>query len=116
MCVDDDDVGSSTRASAAISSTLPLPISVAGTGRASGAIWLAMTLRPMARGQPNRFGEPGFGIAIECGLARLRLDMKHEGGARVCVGRLGGQAVSATVSASMSWIGPIGMTVEIACL
>jgi hypothetical protein len=42
--------------------------------------------------------------------------MEHEGGARLRACRPWVQAVSATVSASMSWIGPIGMTVEIACL
>src|SRR5579862_1591175 len=72
---------------------------------------------PDRDGQPDGLFETRLSVAVERALASLRLDMEHEGGALARVDGLGGgQAVSATVSASISWIGPSGMTVEIACL
>ena len=73
--------GSSALASAAISSTLPLPSRVAGTGRASGAISAHDHIQTDGRGQADRFGQARFGIAQRRIGARavLGLDMDDEG-------------------------------------
>ncbi len=54
--------GSSWRASAAISSTLPLPTSVAGTGRASGADVARDDSQPDRTRKPDGLGETGVCI------------------------------------------------------
>ncbi len=76
-----------------------------GHGRDSGAMRLAITFSPIAAVSPMllRDAPARRGRARPCAI---RLDMEHEGGVRTLVRGLGGQAVSATVSASMSWIGP----------
>ena len=77
-------------------------------------------LKPDGFGQPDGLGEARLGVALGIGLARFGLDMDHESGAPEGLRRLTigfhTQADSLTVSCSWSWIGPIGMTVEIACL
>ena len=67
---------------AAISSTLPVPSSVAGVGRASGAMRATTTLQTDGGGQSDRFGQPRLRIAQGAHRRRdLGLDMNDEGGA-----------------------------------
>ncbi len=77
------------------------------------------------RRQPDRFVKTGLRIAPRPLVghgAMLMRNMQDKGRARGCTAVLPGlvgvaQAVSsAPLSASCSWIGPSGMTVEIACL
>jgi len=72
-------------------------------------------------GQPYGFGQTRLRITVERvrRFARLRFDMDDERRARsgnVIVRRGWAYALSPTISCSWSWIGPIGITVEIACL
>ena len=81
-------------------------------------------MQPDRRGLPDRFLEAGLRIAVQPRALgpRLGLDMDHEGGARqvarAVIAGLGlGYAFSfSTAVSSCNWIGPSGMTVEIACL
>ncbi len=72
-------------------------------------------------GQPDGFGQTRLRIAVERirRFARLEFDMDDERRARngnIIVRRGRAYALSPTISCSWSWIGPIGITVEIACL
>ncbi|MEJ0042367.1 MAG: hypothetical protein WDM81_09175 [Rhizomicrobium sp.] len=79
-------------------------------------------MQPDRRRQADRFFETRLGIAIQARArgARLRLDMYDEGGAlarSVVAGLLAAYAFSSRPPSPLcSWIGPSGMTVEIACL
>ena len=78
-------------------------------------------LKPDGLGQADGLGQPRAGIAIEVvrRFARFGFDVNHErrapARARI-VAVFQVYAVSSATSCSWSWIGPIGMTVEIACL
>ena len=103
-------------------STLPLPNSVAGTGRAMRTI-SARTISSVDRPrQPDRLVEPGINRSARPSSAgdrgRLRCRMNDE---RAAGRREGGQIAavqssSGSLPPSNSWIGCAGMTVEIACL
>ena len=71
-------------------------------------------------GQTNGLGETGIGIAIgaRAGGTRFRLDVDDDGRARPIKRVLVflQTASDAAGASSCSWIGPSGMTVEIACL
>ncbi len=95
---------------------------VAGTGRVSGTMKRSMTLRPIAAVRPTASSSRASASRSQARArgTRLGLDMDDECRAQrvarvVVSGRLG-QAVSATGVSSCSWIGPSGITVEIACL
>jgi len=75
-------------------------------------------------GETDGFGQTAFGVAIECCALGTRFRF-HVNDERVpwlavfeAVSLLVAYAGSGTwaTSCSMSWIGPIGITVEIACL
>ncbi len=89
-------VGSSAPASAPISSTLPLPISVAGVARANGAIYSPTTLSPMAAVRPTASASRACASRPAGGPARLRFDVNDEGGPRL----FGVYACSAVASVS----------------
>ena len=65
--VEEDQVGFDEAATPAISSTLPVPIRVAGSGLARRCINSATTCAARARHQLAKFGERFFGVkAGEC--------------------------------------------------
>ena len=74
-------------------------------------------------GKADRLLQPRLGVTVQtCARgSRLGLDMDNEGGAQmiartVVTGRPA-QTVSAAIGvSSCSWIGPSGITVDIACL
>jgi hypothetical protein len=73
---------------------------------------LADNLKPDGRCEAHRLGQSRVGITPTRRTARLGLDMDDERGTLY----VGAYACSAAASVSCSWIGPSGMTVEIACL
>jgi len=112
MRIDDDDVSFQVFGQDGISSTFPVPSKVpvpAGPRRDLGHHHIQMD----GGGQPDRFVPARAGIAQGLGgaAAVLGLDMNNESAGHLRLTRFSFQAGS-----SCSWIGPIGITVEMACL
>lgn len=74
-----------------------------------------------SRRQTDGFGETRFGIAQLEAVARFALDMNDERARsflfrNLKAGFAQAFSIAGAVSCSMSWIGPSGITVEMACL
>jgi hypothetical protein len=78
-------------------------------------------LQPNGGGEAGRFGKTRLGIAQLQMIACLALDMNDERAGTLLLRNLKAGfaqafSIAGTISCSMSWIGPSGITVEMACL